>query len=88
VRIAHGVGNKKRIEIVTEATKLKMKILNPGKVESMKKVSKKVEKPKKELTAKKESPETAATETKVEKPKKESKTTTAKGKNTGKKGTK
>jgi large subunit ribosomal protein L32e len=117
VRIAHGVGNKKRIEIVTEATKLKMKILNPGKVESMKKVSKKVEKPKKELTTKRESPETAATaatetkvekpkkelttkrespetaataatETKVEKPKKESKATTAKGKNTGKKGTK
>jgi len=70
VRIAHTVGNKKRIEIVTEATKLKMKILNPGKVEDMKKVAKKVEKPKKESTA------TTTTETKVEKPKKESTATT------------
>jgi large subunit ribosomal protein L32e len=67
VRIAHGVGNKKRIEIVTEATKLKMKILNPGKVESIKKVAKKVEKPKKESKS-------TTTETKVEKPKKESTT--------------
>ena len=81
VRIAHGVGNKKRIEIVTEATKLKMKILNPGKVEPIKKVAKKVEKPKKESKS-------TTTETKVEKPKKESKTTTAKGKNTRKKGAK
>src|ERR671924_50332 len=83
VRIAHGVGNKKRIEIVTEATKLKMKILNPGKVEAIKKVAKKVEKPKKESKSK-----STTTETKVEKPKKESKTTTAKGKITRKKGTK
>jgi len=49
VRIAHTVGNKKRIEIVTEATKLKMKILNPGNIESIKKLPKKAEtKPKKE----------------------------------------
>jgi large subunit ribosomal protein L32e len=127
VRIAHTVGNKKRIEIVTEATKLKMKILNPGKVEAIKKVAKKIEKPKKESTTKKESPATTATttgtkiekpkketkattettatttgtkiekpkketatttETKIEKPKKETKATTAKGKSTGKKGTK
>src|SRR5919108_3041601 len=67
VRIAHGVGNKKRIEIVTEATKLKMKILNPGKVEAIKKVAKKVEKPKKESKS-------TTTGTKVEKPKKESTT--------------
>ena len=77
VRIAHTVGNKKRIEIVTEATKLKMKILNPGKVEAIKKVAKKIEKPKKESTTKKESPATATTtETKIEKPKKESTATT------------
>ncbi len=69
VRIAHTVGNKKRIEIVSEATKLKMKILNPGKIEAMKKVPKKAE-----TKPKKESPSTTAatTETKVEKPKKES----------------
>ena len=69
VRIAHTVGNKKRIEIVSEATKLKMKILNPGKIEAMKKVPKKAE-----TKPKKESPSTTAatTETKVEKPEKES----------------
>ena len=51
VRIAHTVGNKKRIEIVTEATKLKMKILNPGNIEAIKKLPKKAEtKPKKEST--------------------------------------
>ena len=105
VRIAHTVGNKKRIEIVTEATKLKMKILNPGKVEAIKKEAKKIEKPKKEPATKKESTTATTTEakiekpkkesttattteTKIEKPKKESKATTAKGKNTGKKGTK
>ena len=99
VRIAHTVGNKKRIEIVTEATKLKMKILNPGKIEAMKKLPKKVEEPKKESTTvtptetkveepKKESTTVTPTETKVEKPKKESKATGAKGKNIGKKGTK
>lgn len=82
VRIAHTVGNKKRIEIVTEATKLKMKILNPGKIESLKKLPKKAE-----TKPKKESP-TATTETKVEKPKKVSKATGAKSKNTGKKGAK
>jgi hypothetical protein len=77
VRIAHTVGNKKRIEIVTEATKLKMKILNPGNIESIKKLptatptETKVEKPKKESTT---GPTATPTETKVEKPKKESTT--------------
>jgi large subunit ribosomal protein L32e len=72
VRIAHTVGNKKRIEIVTEATKLKMKILNPGKIEAIKKLPKKAEtKPKKESTT---APTATPTETKVEKPKKESTT--------------
>ena len=99
VRIAHGVGNKKRIEIVTEATKLKMKILNPGKIEAIKKLPKKTEtKPKKEPAAttptptekiekpKKEPAATTPTPTeKIEKPKKESKSTSAKRKNTGKK---
>src|SRR5206468_13057923 len=52
VRIAHGVGNKKRIDIVSEATKLQIKILNPGKIEA-KKLPEKVEtKPKKEAEAK------------------------------------
>jgi large subunit ribosomal protein L32e len=73
VRIAHTVGNKKRIEIVTEATKLKMKILNPGNIEAIKKLPKKAEtKPKKESKA--PTAPTAPTETKVEKPKKESTT--------------
>ena len=86
VRIAHTVGNKKRIEIVTEATKLKMKILNPGNIEAIKKLPKKAEtKPKKESTT---APTATPTETKVEKPKKESKATGAKGKKAGKKGTK
>ena len=68
VRIAHTVGNKKRIDIVTEATKLKMKILNPGKIEAIKKLPKKAEtKPKKEPAA---TPTTTPTE-KIEKPKKE-----------------
>jgi large subunit ribosomal protein L32e len=81
VRIAHGVGNKKRIDIVTEATKLKMKILNPGKIET-KKLTEKVEtKPKKETEAKVETKPKKETEAKVEtKPKKE-----AKGKRLGKK---
>jgi large subunit ribosomal protein L32e len=84
VRIAHGVGNKKRIDIVTEATKLKIKILNPGKIEA-KKLPEKVEtKPKKEAEAKvetkpkKEAEAKAEAEAKVEtKPKKEAE---AKGK--------
>ena len=72
VRIAHTVGNKKRIEIVTEATKLKMKILNPGKIEAIKKLPKKAEtKPMKGSTT---APTATPTETKVEKPKKESTT--------------
>jgi large subunit ribosomal protein L32e len=72
VRIAHGVGNKKRIEIVTEATKLKIKILNPGKIEA-KKLPEKVEtKPKKEAEAKVETKPKKEAEAKVEtKPKKE-----------------
>ena len=86
VRIAHTVGNRKRIEIVTEATKLKMKILNPGNIEAIKKLPKKAEtKPKKESTT---APTATPTATKVEKPKKESKATGAKGKNARKKGTK
>jgi large subunit ribosomal protein L32e len=114
VRIAHTVGNKKRIEIVTEATKLKMKILNPGKIDAIKKLSKKaetkpkkepttatptekIEKPKKEPTTAtptekiekpKKEPRTATPTEKIEKPKKEPKATSAKSKNTGKKGTK
>src|SRR5438093_10787711 len=84
VRIAHGVGNKKRIDIVSEATKLQIKILNPGKIEA-KKLPEKVEtKPKKEAEAKvetkpkKEAEAKAEAEAKVEtKPKKEAE---AKGK--------
>ena len=52
VRIAHGVGNKKRIDIVTEAIKLKIKILNPGKVEAEKSPEKVDTKPKKEAEPK------------------------------------
>jgi large subunit ribosomal protein L32e len=72
VRIAHGVGNKKRIDIVTEATKLKIKILNPGKIEA-KKLPEKVEtKAKKEAEAKVETKPKKEAEAKVEtKPKKE-----------------
>jgi large subunit ribosomal protein L32e len=75
VRIAHTVGNKKRIDIVTEATKLKMKILNPGKIEAIKKLPKKAEtKPKKEPAA---TTTTTTTPTeKIEKPKKEPAATT------------
>ena len=84
VRIAHGVGNKKRIDIVTEATKLKIKILNPGKVEALKKLPKKVETKRKiEAEAKVEKPKKEAAEAKVEKPKKEA--AEAKGKKVGKK---
>src|SRR5918996_4505916 len=78
VRIAHTVGNKKRIEIVTEATKLKMKILNPGKIEAIKKLPKKAEtKPKKDSTTASTAPTAPTatpTETKLEKPKKDSTT--------------
>ncbi|HEY7228116.1 MAG TPA: 50S ribosomal protein L32e [Nitrososphaeraceae archaeon] len=71
-RIAHGVGTKKRIDIVTEALKLKIKILNPGKIEVEKSPEKVEPKPKKEA------------EPKVEpKPKKE-----AKENSRGKKGVK
>ena len=81
VRIAHCVGNKKRIDIVTKATKLKIKILNPGNVEALRKLPKQAEtKPKKEAEAKVEKPKEA--EVKVEKPKKEPK---EKGKSVGKK---
>ena len=66
VRIAHGVGNKKRIDIVTEATKLKIKILNPGKIEA-KKLPEKVEtKPKKEAEAKVETKPKKEAEAKAE----------------------
>jgi len=66
VRIAHGVGNKKRIDIVTEATKLKIKILNPGKIEA-KKLPEKVEtKPKKEAEAKAETKPKKEAEAKAE----------------------
>jgi len=45
IRIAHGVGYKKRLDILDQATKLKIKVLNPGKIE---KVEKAEVKPKKE----------------------------------------
>ncbi len=52
VRIAHAVGNKKRVDIVAEATKLKFKILNPGKIDK-KEIAEKIEaKGKKEVEAK------------------------------------
>src|SRR5574339_223453 len=35
IRIAHGVGYKKRLDILNEATKLKSKVLNPGKIEKI-----------------------------------------------------
>jgi len=93
IRIAHGVGYKKRLDILSEATKLKIKVLNPGKIEKVetkpKKEVKKVEKaevkPKKEV----EKVEKAEVKPKKEvekvekaevKPKKE-----GKGKNIGKK---
>ena len=46
IRIAHGVGYKKRLDILNEATKLKIKVLNPGKIEKVEKVE---TKPKKEV---------------------------------------
>ncbi|HEY9399806.1 MAG TPA: 50S ribosomal protein L32e [Nitrososphaeraceae archaeon] len=55
VRISHGVGKKKRIDIVTKATKLKIKILNPGKIEPKKLAGKVEAKPKKEAEAKRKS---------------------------------
>src|SRR6185369_14131589 len=70
VRIAHGVGNKKRIDIVTEALKLKIKILNPGKIEAEKppeKVDKKAKKeaePKVDTKPKKEAKERKKTKKK------------------------
>jgi large subunit ribosomal protein L32e len=78
IRIAHGVGYKKRLDILSEATKLKIKILNPGKIEG-KKLPEKVEtKPKKEAEAKVETKPKKEAEAKVEtKPKKEAE---AKGK--------
>src|ERR1044071_2675000 len=45
IRIAHGVGYKRRLDILDQATKLKIKVLNPGKIE---KVEKAEVKPKKE----------------------------------------
>src|SRR4030095_8395181 len=61
IRIAHGVGYKKRLDILNEATKLKIKVLNPGKIEKVEKVEtkpkkevEKVEKEKAEVKPKKE----------------------------------
>ena len=51
-RIAHAVGNKKRIDIVTEATKLKIKVLNPGKIDVKKLAEKPEPKVKKEVEPK------------------------------------
>jgi large subunit ribosomal protein L32e len=51
-RIAHTVGNKKRIDIVTEATKLKIKVLNPGKIDVKKLAEKPEPKVKKEVEPK------------------------------------
>jgi large subunit ribosomal protein L32e len=51
-RIAHAVGNKKRIDIVTEATELKIKVLNPGKVDVKKLAEKPEPKVKKEVEPK------------------------------------
>ncbi len=70
IRIAHGVGYKKRLDILNEATKLKIKVLNPGKIEKVEKA----EKPKKEVEkvekAEKPKKEVEKVE-KAEKPKKE-----------------
>ncbi len=51
-RIAHAVGNKKRIDIITEATKLKIKVLNPGKIDVKKLAEKPEPKVKKEVEPK------------------------------------
>jgi large subunit ribosomal protein L32e len=51
-RIAHAVGNKKRIDIVTEATKLEIKVLNPGKIDVKKLAEKPEPKVKKEVEPK------------------------------------
>jgi large subunit ribosomal protein L32e len=87
IRIAHGVGYKKRLDILSDATKLKIKVLNPGKIEKVEKVE---TKPKKEVekveTKPKKEVEKVETKPKKEvekvetKPKKE-----GKGKNIGKK---
>jgi len=72
VRIAHGVGNKKRIDIVTEALKLKIKILNPGKIEAEKPPEKVDKKAKKEAEPKVDKKAKKEAEPKVDtKPKKE-----------------
>ncbi|MDW0297050.1 MAG: 50S ribosomal protein L32e [Nitrososphaeraceae archaeon] len=85
IRIAHGVGHKKRLDILNEATKLKIKVLNPGKIEKVEKVEtkpkkevEKVEKEKAEVKPKKEVE-------KVEKEKAEVKPKKEKGKGIGKK---
>jgi large subunit ribosomal protein L32e len=67
VRIAHGVGNKKRIDIVTEAVKLKIKILNPGKIEAEKPPEKVDTKPKKEAEPKVDKKAKKEAEPKVDK---------------------
>ncbi|TLX90953.1 MAG: 50S ribosomal protein L32e [Thaumarchaeota archaeon] len=90
VRIAHTVGNKKRIDIVAEATNLKFKILNPGKIDK-KEIAEKIEaKGKKKVEAKGKKKVEAKGKKKVEaKGKKKveakgKKKVEAKGKNLGK----
>jgi large subunit ribosomal protein L32e len=101
IRIAHGVGYKKRLDILNEATKLKIKVLNPGKIEEVEKVEtkpkkevEKVEKEKAEVKPKKEVEKVEKEKAevkpkkeveKVEKEKAEVKPKKEKGKSIGKK---
>jgi large subunit ribosomal protein L32e len=101
IRIAHGVGYKKRLDILNEATKLKIKVLNPGKIEKAEKVEtklkkevEKVEKEKAEVKPKKEVEKVEKEKAevkpkkeveKVEKEKAEVKPKKEKGKSIGKK---
>ncbi|MDW0223618.1 MAG: 50S ribosomal protein L32e, partial [Nitrososphaeraceae archaeon] len=101
IRIAHGVGYKKRLDILNEATKLKIKVLNPGKIEKVEKVEtkpkkevEKVEKEKAEAKPKKEVEKVEKEKAevkpkkeveKVEKEKAEVKPKKEKGKSIGKK---
>jgi len=101
IRIAHGVGYKKRLDILNEATKLKIKVLNPGKIEKVEKVEtkpkkevEKVEKEKAEVKPKKEVEKVEKEKAevkpkkeveKVEKEKAEVKPKKEKGKSIGKK---
>ena len=88
IRIAHGVGYKKRLDILNEATKLKIKVLNPGKIEKVEKAEKVETKPKKEVEkVEKEKAEVKPKKEveKVEKEKAEVKPKKEKGKSIGKK---